>query len=850
MRAAKRKPKMPSSVSGILTSIQQPLEPEIAGEGILSSPAPVDDLPEKVWDAQSFTVPTIPVSPLDLGDSFFFDEAFYLSRYTDVATAKVPARDHYLLNGRSEGRVGSERELAWAVAVIEASGRFDFIHYQAENGTKEDPIRDFVLNYPSRIDPAPYFDRKFFHSYYPNLVGNSQNAFLAYCLSHDRSWCVPAASALEEYASLIRNHQWFSCSFMQRQVPAERRNLDMALYYCTEGFRMLLDPSECFSTRAYLLESPDIAEAQLNPFVHYIHHGHAEKRFVASRSAVEFQEGLRRMDPDKATILVVSHEASRSGAPIVGLNLARTLAPQYNVISILLRGGELFAEFKKYSVEVIRGGDRLGEIWCVVEAVTAKRSVAAAVLNSIECSKMLSFLLEFEVPCVTLIHEFAQYCWPFTLHARAITLSDAVVYPAEVVREASFLEMIRLGFDPASARNTSICAQGRPVLPSAAAAKVFEGVPVWLRQRIDQPERPFVVMGAGWVQPRKGVDLFIEAARIARNVLGLDCVFVWIGPNFEPEKDMLVSLYLADQVVQSGLADTVFFIEEQASLKPFWAISDAFFVSSRLDPFPNVAIDAIAEAIPVICFERATGIAELHRTLPDRVIAVPYNSAADVARAVQELAGKTPPSQRPARIPASADLEALISFQRYADELGSKIEVVRAAAPARRALAAAVLQNPTFEPRMLFHSMPAWMKVPLAGVSPTTAGLARVAAQASTNGIDIGYLWPGAVTGRPAEGAHDAVRRVFRIVGRPDRGTAAVRYSAIVVVNDPKLLSSVVTSCIDHGSRERDHARRARFAGSRLGPASGRGRHQCHHRSGHHSARQRRCRVRTPSATA
>ena len=39
--------------------------------------------------------------------------------------------------------------------------------------------------------------------------------------------------------------------------------------------------------------------------------------------------------------------------------------------------------------------------------------------------------------------------------------------------------------------------------------------------------------------------------------------------------------------------------------------ADIFAMTSRLDPLPNVAIDAMPEKVPVLCFEKATGIAEV-----------------------------------------------------------------------------------------------------------------------------------------------------------------------------------------------------------------------------------------------
>ena len=46
-------------------------------------------------------------------------------------------------------------------------------------------------------------------------------------------------------------------------------------------------------------------------------------------------------------------------------------------------------------------------------------------------------------------------------------------------------------------------------------------------------------------------------------------------------------------------------------MEPAYALADVFFLSSRLDPLPNVTIDAALRAIPVVCFEGATGMADL-----------------------------------------------------------------------------------------------------------------------------------------------------------------------------------------------------------------------------------------------
>src|SRR5262249_47751845 len=46
-------------------------------------------------------------------------------------------------------------------------------------------------------------------------------------------------------------------------------------------------------------------------------------------------------------------------------------------------------------------------------------------------------------------------------------------------------------------------------------------------------------------------------------------------------------------------------------LSAAYATADVFLLSSRLDPLPNVTIDAMHEALPVICFEKGNGLADI-----------------------------------------------------------------------------------------------------------------------------------------------------------------------------------------------------------------------------------------------
>jgi glycosyltransferase involved in cell wall biosynthesis len=92
-------------------------------------------------------------------------------------------------------------------------------------------------------------------------------------------------------------------------------------------------------------------------------------------------------------------------------------------------------------------------------------------------------------------------------------------------------------------------------------------------------------------------------------------------------------------MARSALQDCVTFLGEVGDLEPVYAISDAFLLSSRLDPLPNVSIDAAHRGIPIICFEGASGTAEL--LAKDEITAigvVPHMDAQAAGRVIAHLA--------------------------------------------------------------------------------------------------------------------------------------------------------------------------------------------------------------------
>lgn len=317
-------------------------------------------------------------------------------------------------------------------------------------------------------------------------------------------------------------------------------------------------------------------------------------------------------DPLKRSVLVVSHDASRTGAPILSLNLVQLLAVHYNVIVLLLGKGELIETFKLASAEVIfepeiRNNKDADQ---VISGICRRYNLQFAIVNSIESRVALPVLASLFVPSISLLHEFASYTKPRHAFRDAFFWATETVFSTNLTLENALAEYPGL-----NRTSVKVFPQGRCVVPST---DIVAGKLDIERSRLIQQMRPsgksddaFIVMGAGSVQLRKGVDLFIEcASRVVHAPGGNKCRFVWVGKGYDIENDLGYSVYLADQIKRSGIEKHFVFTGETSEIELAYQLADVFLLSSRLDPFPNVAIDAMCNGLPVICFEKTTGIAD------------------------------------------------------------------------------------------------------------------------------------------------------------------------------------------------------------------------------------------------
>ncbi|PYR34564.1 MAG: group 1 glycosyl transferase [Acidobacteria bacterium] len=431
-----------------------------------------------------------------------------------------------------------------------------------------------------------------------------------------------------------------------------------------------------FDRDLYLTLNPDVAASGLDPVLHYLNYGIREARLYTLSD--EVLRGAHRYRGNLESVLVVSHEASRTGAPVLSLNLVQALVERYNVLALLLGAGPLADAFVQagavtLSASSLRGNPRLA--YPVVDFLHERFNFKFALVNSVESRAVLPALARRFIPTVSLVHEFAAYTRPRDAFTGAVFWSSEVVFSANLT-----LESARREIPDMDAMNAHVLPQGRcevPGLPDYAARLEEE------RARVRRVVRPtdaaddlVVVLGAGSVHLRKGVELFIECAARVVSSGRTNCRFVWFGHGYNPDLDSGYSAYLADQIRRAGLEKHVVFADETPAFDVAYEEADLFLLSSRLDPLPNVAIDALTHGLPVLCFEKASGIAEFLQEsgLGDSSVAR-YLDSADLADKVVALAA----SQSRRREVGARGRDASVSFFNMERYVGRVTELAQRA---------------------------------------------------------------------------------------------------------------------------------------------------------------------------
>jgi glycosyltransferase involved in cell wall biosynthesis len=329
-------------------------------------------------------------------------------------------------------------------------------------------------------------------------------------------------------------------------------------------------------------------------------------------------------------LLVASHDASRTGAPLLLLTVLRWLrrSTDVEVALVLWRDGPLVPAFREVAhvtvlhpapgrrsvaetVELGLAKVGLGGLGDRVQAWRVGRRLRPTdhdvlLLNGAGSALVVPHLRS-TAPRVAYVHELDRGL-TFSLRGagrEAFLGADRVLVVAEVVAD---LLVEKWGVDRERVQVLPGCV---PELPEGRGSSP------------PPTGRPLVVSvgTGGW---RKGIDLFLElASAVAATSPGVH--FAWVG-RLDDEAGVTA------EAVRRGLALAL--PGEVDDPSPWLAAADVFVSCAREDPFPLVALEAGAAGLPVVALDSG-GVAEL--LADEHGVVVPALDVAALAAAVSGL---------------------------------------------------------------------------------------------------------------------------------------------------------------------------------------------------------------------
>ena len=316
--------------------------------------------------------------------------------------------------------------------------------------------------------------------------------------------------------------------------------------------------------------------------------------------------------------MVIGHEASLSGAPVLLLNLFKLLKEKgiVDVQFVIRRGGPLVELYKEFAPVIVLKPPKYGEektvALHVVHWVENKIKMLRVFFNAFSCNylffntvvngRLLWWFHFHHKPVITYVHELEKVIDLYLRQNDAVlplSISDVIAYPS-CLTQSLLTNKYKI-----PERKLKKLSYYFPFSEDEYDAVKGADMRKKFRQQFNIHETDFLVGAVGMVSERKGFDLFIE---VCEKVVSINpsIKFVWIGSFESNEQELMVREMIKAKQLQENLIFTGPLRYDVYNFSPF----DIFFLSSREDTYPLVVLEAAIMKIPTICFSDSGGIVE------------------------------------------------------------------------------------------------------------------------------------------------------------------------------------------------------------------------------------------------
>lgn len=349
----------------------------------------------------------------------------------------------------------------------------------------------------------------------------------------------------------------------------------------------------------------------------------------------------------KKKILFVSHDASRTGAPIVLMNFLLWLKGQdcFEFYIYLKDNGVLIDDFKSINTTFTRYYNHKGRFERVWERFASKLgkpvktyilppeleklSFDLVYLNTVASLDIAPYLKKvFNCPIICHIHE-NDFTIKNYFH-ECMAFENLTVVDQFIAVSKSTAENMMLKYNISTSKIALVCEpvpqnKIRTITVSKEEIKTGLGL-----------KNEFIVGGSGLTSWRKGVDMFVRLAVVLNELEpDNDIKLIWVGAVSHEFKNQFA--YESERL---GVAGKIIFTGVKETPQNYFQLFDLFALTSREDPFPLVALEAASLKKAIVCFDNTGGIPELIEDGKSGII-IPYGDVKQMAEAILLLSKKS-----------------------------------------------------------------------------------------------------------------------------------------------------------------------------------------------------------------
>ncbi len=340
-------------------------------------------------------------------------------------------------------------------------------------------------------------------------------------------------------------------------------------------------------------------------------------------------------------ILLISHDASRTGAPIVMKNLALLLNECDDVqFEILIKHSKiksLYKDFKSLAPTSFLSSwtKRINlSLFKNLFFLNLNRSKIVkkyifsfdTVISNTITNGDMHFYLKDHPNVITYVHELEEAivnCTTPKNLQNVIKHSNCFLYPSIAVKEN-----LQINYKIDEKKLFQIPAY----IPDRFHEKEINRNLTRCKLQIKKSE--FLIIGIGTNSWTKGPDIFIQTILFAKKN-GLNVIGVWLGSNI----NSIEHRRLLYDIKKMNLTDYVSILPPANDVINYLSAADLFFLSSREDSYPLVMIEAAMMELPIMYFKGSGGASEFVET--DAGIALEYGRIDSVVSQLSELINDT-----------------------------------------------------------------------------------------------------------------------------------------------------------------------------------------------------------------